>query len=187
MSIEKVSDREKTAVIVVLIFLLSQVVYSYIQVQRLELLSENFSLPATKKCHVEIKGAVKKPGVYDVYPGVKKWQVLKRAKLKKIADIRALQGDGVVTDDCEIYVPELENLVIYIRDESAVVQTIVLPLFSSSKFVRDFLKNNFNIILPSKLNIKPFMTVDMPGNFSKNSAFDENKNDDFKRACQKLP
>lgn len=172
--LKKISDREWAVVAVVVFLLISQVVYSYIKVFQAGLLNKNFYIPAAKKCKVEITGAVKKPGVYDVHPGFKLQKILKKAGLEKCADTRGFLEDAVIVDDVAIHVPKLENLVIYIQDKDFVVETVVLPLGSKTQFVRGFLKKKYNITVSSKVKIKPFMVVQFSGSLSKKEYLSEN-------------
>lgn len=59
-----------------------------------------------RKICVCIEGAVDRPGRYEVSPGSSLREVLSLAKMKTVADCKALYLKTRVFEDCLVYVPE---------------------------------------------------------------------------------
>ena len=77
---------------------------------------------------VAIEGCVRKPGVYLVSRGTPMGEVIKRAGLRKFADLRPLRLQEPILQPVEIVIPALQQL--KIRVEGAVKnpgQLAVLP------------------------------------------------------------
>lgn len=64
---------------------------------------------------ITLKGAVKYPGVYKVYPGSKIQDLLKRAKILDVADLTAVDLLNTIVKAEVIIVPSLEKILINVR------------------------------------------------------------------------
>lgn len=84
-------------------------------------------LPEQRTVSVTVSGAVAKPGSYQVLVGTPVSQVLKRARLKPIADVQTIALNSLIEDASHLYIPEVTEVTVTVRGEVLMPQTITLP------------------------------------------------------------
>lgn len=75
---------------------------------------------------VTIGGSVAKPGGYLVAPGTPVLEVIAKARPKVFADLGAFASSERVSIDCEIFVDELSELVVFVEG-ACVEETLKVP------------------------------------------------------------
>ncbi len=101
--------------------------------------SSVFSIPLPKKICIEVKGAVKNPGKFYVYPGTFLQKVVRKAKPVKDAEF-LFSKEELVCKSSTIYVPFRKNICVYVSGALENPGKFELPLGSNMEALLPFLK-----------------------------------------------
>jgi hypothetical protein len=117
--------------------------------------------------NVEVNGCVKKPGTVQIQRGATIRSVLRKARIKSMADLTNIDLDKVLDESCIITIPAYEKIFVHIQ--GCVKENVLLELPAESRICdlksrlalspdadpaffrrRKILKNNEIIQVPSK-------------------------------------
>lgn len=106
------------------------VLVAKLQIMRESALILENPLPSHELCKIEIRGAVAKPGVYKVAPGVELKKVLRKSAPLPAADLRSINWDQRVERAMTIDIEKLKEIKVTIQAINSDSIHLVVPVGS---------------------------------------------------------